>query len=387
MGASTCSCASVMSRQSRLPRTARRRNRASICSPLGSAAQERQPHSARVVLVVRIHEDDPLPRAERHSPAPDREDQRRGHEDGQQVIAAVSDRAVTVRVSVVARQQPLEEPLEVFLRSRSRLHERETRRRVRREHVEQSVATRARRERRDPIGDVHDSTAVRVETELLDVHTVGPGSLAAICIDDGTSSAWTRAVASCTPAPTTAMRPPAITTYRPTPMEIPIWPLSTSTSRSARSSWNDTLVAPAVSSATLSRALSVSVSASNRPKPTPKAPTMPAATASGRCGAVVAAIPTATTTRPATTVTQPSVISTPETTSLCPAPENSAHDRNEPITSSAPPTIVRIAPIGARGGVVASLTRNLRSSGRAILPSPPKRAQRSRPPRSVDVCL
>src|ERR687897_2868358 len=303
MGASTCCCASAMSRRLRLPRTPRRRNRASTCSSLGSAAQERQPYSARVVLVVRIDEDDPLPRAERHSPALDREDQGRRHEDGHQMIAAVSDRAVMVRVSIAAREQPLQQLLGVFLRSRSRPHQRETRRRVRREHVEQSVATGARRERRDPIGDVHDSTAVRAETELLDVHTVGPGSLAAIR-DAGTSSPCIGAAASCTPAPTSATTPPAITRYRPMPMEISIWPLSISTSRSVRSSWNETLVALAVSSATLSRALSVSVSASNRPKPTAKAPTMPAATASGRCGAVAAAIPTAMTTRPATTVTQ-----------------------------------------------------------------------------------
>ena len=86
------------------------------------------------------------------------------------MVAAVADRAVSMGVPVVPGKEALEQPIEVPLGPRAGLHQRQARRRVRREQVDEPVASARGRERADRLGDVDHPSAARVERELLDDH-------------------------------------------------------------------------------------------------------------------------------------------------------------------------------------------------------------------------
>ena len=104
-------------------------------------------------------------------PSLDGQRERRGHEHGQEVVAAVADRPVTMGVAIVSRQQPTQRLLQVPLRTAPRLHQRRgppsrgagTRGAARRR-------LRVRGERPDALGQIHDAAAARVDVELDRLH-------------------------------------------------------------------------------------------------------------------------------------------------------------------------------------------------------------------------
>jgi hypothetical protein len=89
------------------------------------------------------------------------------------MVAAVTDRAVPVPIAIVAGQDPFEELLEVGLRARPGLHERDARGRVRHEDVDEPVPPDRRAERLDQVGDVHHAAVSRVDPKLPGVHPGG----------------------------------------------------------------------------------------------------------------------------------------------------------------------------------------------------------------------
>src|SRR5215217_8031798 len=115
MATSSCCSASAMSRPwpTRPSRASGRR-----VSTSRSAAEQRDDHAADVVLAVRVDEDDALPRSEDDTASVRRQHERGRDDDRQEVVAAVADRAVTMRITVISREEPFEEFLEVALGAR-----------------------------------------------------------------------------------------------------------------------------------------------------------------------------------------------------------------------------------------------------------------------------
>ena len=104
------------------------------------------------------------------SPREHREGQRRGYEDRQEMVTPVPDRPVTMRVPIVAWQQPRQQLVQVAFRSGAGLHQRDTRRRVRDEYVQQSFGPRVTANAPNPVGDIDDASARRVDLELGGAH-------------------------------------------------------------------------------------------------------------------------------------------------------------------------------------------------------------------------
>ena len=92
------------------------------------------------VVTIEIDQHDALPPAQ-PEPASDDGDHERGRDErGKYVIGTVSGRTVTVRIDVLARQEPVDGGLEIRLGSRSSFDKRYPRGRVRDEHVDESVS-------------------------------------------------------------------------------------------------------------------------------------------------------------------------------------------------------------------------------------------------------
>jgi hypothetical protein len=107
-----------------------------------------------------------LPRAEDGTTLLNRYDKRRVHDHGQEMIGAVARRPVPVAITVVTRQQPIEQFGEICLRPGPELHHRHARGGMGHEHVEQTVAAAVAAERGYVIGEIDELAAGGVDPQL-----------------------------------------------------------------------------------------------------------------------------------------------------------------------------------------------------------------------------
>src|SRR5207247_2436622 len=131
---------------------------------------------------------DALPRSEDDLTLLDREHERGRDEDRQEMIAAVAPAAVTVGIPIVARNETLDDRFEILLRTRSRLHQREPRGRMRQEDVEQTAVVCLRAERPNLAGDVDDGSPTRVDRDLGRAHRGYPCSGGSVSRGGGAGS-------------------------------------------------------------------------------------------------------------------------------------------------------------------------------------------------------
>src|SRR5581483_4832843 len=155
--------------------------------------------STSVVLAIRVDDDHVLPGPEDHLALLHRKGQGRGDEHRQQVVSAVTPRAVSMGVPVVSRKQALEQVLEIGLGAGPRLHQPEAGRGVGEEQVDDAALGTLAHEPSNLAGHVDDTPTRRIDREL------------------GRSHAYVRAPAPALPTTTSA----EATASLPTPSCIP----------------------------------------------------------------------------------------------------------------------------------------------------------------------
>src|ERR1700722_5693411 len=133
-------------------------------------ADEAEPDLAAGIVAIGVDQDDALPGAELEPSGQNGNVQRRADQCGEEVVGAVTLGAVPVPVAVIPGQQSAHGLLEVSLRSRAHLHQRQPGRGMGGEDVDQAGAG-ARAEPLDLAGHVDDRAIGGVDVDQRGVHS------------------------------------------------------------------------------------------------------------------------------------------------------------------------------------------------------------------------